>query len=216
MNKILINEKDKIYRDIVREEYGVSDEAINKIEAYFCYLNKWGRTFNLVSRGTMIDFLNRHVIDSLQIMDKVKGNTVLDIGTGAGFPGMVLAMCTNLEVTCIDSDMKKTLFLEEMARGIGVKNVRIINQRIEKFKEKFDTVTARAFTSLVKLVSFAEMYSGYGVFLKGKTVTEEIEKARNDYSFKYELFDSKTDPNGKVITISSISKKRTKNNGEYI
>lgn len=209
MGKDLTKEKQKMYRDIMHGEYGVSYGDVDRIEIYSYYLEKWGKSFNLVSRGTLVEFWQRHVIDSLQIIDKIKGKTVLDVGTGAGFPGMILAMCTDLEVTCVDSDFKKALFLEEVARATGVKNVRILNSRVEAVEGKFDTVTARAFSSLSNLIPLVEKHSGYGVFLKGKTAEEEIEKARKSYFFKCELFDSKTDPNGKIVTIRDVSKKPT-------
>lgn len=200
----------------------ISQESLDRLEYLGHSLCKWGKTVNLVSRGTLDNIWVRHVIDSLQVIDKIRGTRVLDIGTGAGFPGMVIAMCTDFEVTCIDSDSKKTLFLEEVARGAQVRNIKILNQRVESLSgldEKFmmfDTVTARAFSSLDNLIPLVKQYSGYGVFLKGKSVTEEIEKASKDYAFEYELFDSKTDPNGKLITISNVCEKRMEDNGKGI
>lgn len=193
--------------------HDIPQESLDRLEYLGHSLCKWGKTVNLVSRGTLDNIWVRHVVDSLQIIDKIRGTRVLDIGTGAGFPGMVIAMCTDFEVTCVDSDSKKTLFLEEVARGAYVKNIKILNQRVESLSESnekfamFDTVTARAFSSLDNLLPLVKQYSDYGVFLKGKSVTEEIEKASKDYAFEYELFDSKIDPNGKLITISNIFEK---------
>jgi 16S rRNA (guanine527-N7)-methyltransferase len=177
---------------------------LEKLEVYYDLLVKWQRSINLVSRGTLDDFWTRHIWDSLQIGKYIKGTRLLDIGSGGGFPGMVLAICENFDVTCIDSDNRKIIFLEEVARLTETK-VTLNRIRIENFNDcRFDTVCARGFSALTSLMALAKKHSGYGVFLKGRKVKSEILDAQKLYDFKYNIFKSETDDLGNIITISDI------------
>ena len=91
----------------VMDQLNVSRETFDRLLIYQELLKKWQRSINIVSRGTIEDFWNRHVLDSLQIAKYIKGETILDVGSGGGFPGMILAICTNLHVTCLDSDNRR-------------------------------------------------------------------------------------------------------------
>ena len=153
----------------VMDQLNVSRETFDRLLIYQELLKKWQRSINIVSRGTIEDFWNRHVLDSLQIAKYIKGENILDVGSGGGFPGMILAICTNLHVTCLDSDNRKTLFLEEVARQTETK-VKILNMRIESLQEKdFDVVCARGFAKLSTLIQISEIYSknSEGVFNYG-------------------------------------------------
>lgn len=191
----------------------------NKLNIYFDILCKWQKAINLVSRGTLENFWQRHIIDSLQLIPFIKKSKIIDLGSGGGFPGLVLAIvgqdlemlkrykceADSLEVTCIDSDYRKTAFLSEVARLTDTK-VRIINDRVENIDEKFDIVTARGFSELKLLLPFVQKYFSYGVFLKGKNIQTEIDKAKKDFLFNYDLFDSVTDENGHIIVVRDIER----------
>ncbi len=195
-------------KDISIDTY-VSRETKEKLNRYKDILFKWQRAVNLVSRETLPSFWNRHVLDSLQLIPYIKEGTVLDVGSGGGFPGVVISICSEIRVTCVDSDNKKTIFLEEVARELKL-NTTIINSRIEDISNKnYDTICARGFSSLSNLISITNSHSTskYGVFLKGKNYMSEIEEAKKAFDFRYDIFKSKADSNGKIITVSDISKK---------
>lgn len=186
------------------------------LEIYKNLLLKWQRAINLVSRGTLNNVWTRHIEDSLQLIPLLKGKSVLDIGSGGGFPGMVLAIVSqninflkqfNIEkpfdVTCVDSDQRKMLFLSEVARQTSTK-VNIIADRIENIEGNFDTVTARGFAGLKILIGFTKKHSNYGVFLKGEKVHQEIKEAQKFFDFKYEIFKSVTDKSGRIIIVHDI------------
>lgn len=188
----------------------------NNLKIYKSLLLKWQKAINLVSRGTLNDVWTRHIEDSLQLLPFLRGKRVLDIGSGGGFPGMVLAVVSqNVEflkqfeisesfnVTCVDSDQRKMTFLSEVARQTSTK-VDIISDRIENVEGKFDTLTARGFSELKVLIKFAKKYSNYGVFLKGKKVEQEIEDASKFFRFDYEIFKSITDESGRIILVYNI------------
>lgn len=194
---------DSIAKRIIYEEYNVSRETFDRLETYKSLLVKWQKALNIVSRETLGTFWSRHVLDSLQVIDKIQGKTVLDVGTGGGFPGMVLAICGDFQVTCLDSDSKKMLFLEEVARLTDTK-VKIMTLRVEEVSEKFDTICARGFSSLNNLVFLVLKHANYGIFLKGKKLKQELFEAQKYYDFKYEISDSKTDSSGKIIVIRNV------------
>lgn len=197
---------ESIAKDILRNKYNVSRETLDRLEVYGQLLKKWQKAVNIVSRGTLESFWERHILDSLQISSYIKGKTVLDVGSGGGFPGMVLAICTDLQITCLDSDTKKALFLEEVARLTFTK-VRILTARIEDLKEEFNTLCARGFSPLKKLVSITLKHSQYGVFLKGRKLNREMDEAKRYYDFEYDIFKSETDPSGNIIVVSHIIEK---------
>ncbi len=187
-----------------------------ELETYKNLLFKWQKAINLVSRGTLNNIWIRHIKDSLQLIPFVKGRTVLDMGSGGGFPGMVLAIVSQdinflkefdigdtFDVTCVDSDQRKMLFLSEVARQTSAK-VSTITDRIENIKGNFDTVTARGFASLKILVELTTRYSNYGVFLKGEKINQEIEEAQKFFNFEYEIFNSVTDKSGRIIVVHDI------------
>ena len=188
----------------------------NNLEIYKNLLLKWQKAINLVSRGTLSNIWTRHIEDSLQLIPFLKGRSILDIGSGGGFPGMVLAIVSQeidflkqfgvkdiFDITCVDSDQRKMLFLSEVARQTLAK-VNIITDRIENIEGIFSTVVARGFAELKILIEFTKKYSNYGVFLKGERINQEIEEARKLFSFEYEIFNSLTDRSGRIIVVHDI------------
>ncbi|MDR1236214.1 MAG: 16S rRNA (guanine(527)-N(7))-methyltransferase RsmG [Holosporaceae bacterium] len=185
----------------------VSRETYEKLKLYKDLLLKWQKAVNLVSRETLRDVWNRHILDSLQTASYISGKKVLDVGSGGGFPGMVLAITGKFSVTCVDSDRKKMLFLSEVARVTDT-NVNIITSRIEDVKTgDFDTVCARGFSSLADLIEITSHFAGEGVFLKGARLQDEIEKAQSSFCFQYKIHQSETDDRGKIIVVDSIKRK---------
>jgi 16S rRNA (guanine527-N7)-methyltransferase len=185
----------------------VSRETYEKLEIYKNLLLKWQKAVNLVSRETLGDIWNRHILDSLQIIPYISGKKVLDVGSGGGFPGMVLAISGKFSVTCVDSDRKKMLFLSEVARATGT-DVDIITDRIENLQTKdFGTVCARGFAELSDLVAITGKFAKTGVFLKGQKLQDEISNAKSLFIFKYEIHESIVDSRGKIIVIDSVQKR---------
>jgi 16S rRNA (guanine527-N7)-methyltransferase len=188
----------------------VSRETIEKFKAYAELLIKWQSSINLVSGSTLKDIWNRHFLDSLQLLPYIEGDSILDIGSGGGFPGMILAIAKNLPVTCIDSDKKKILFLEEVARVTNT-NVTLIADRIENLKNvSYGTVCARGFSNMKELVAITEQLTtlGRGVFPKGKTWRQELEQALHFFDFYHEEYCSNLNEHGKIIVVHSIKRRR--------
>lgn len=184
-----------------------------KLRHYLRLLVKWQQSINLVSPATLDEAWRRHFEDSLQVSELVpEGATVFDFGSGAGFPGMVLAIARpDLAVSLVESDTKKCTFLSTVSRETK-SPATIVNRRIESVsRESIPTViTARALASLDKLLEyslpFAQEYPDLMMlFLKGRKASEELAAARALYGFEAEKIASRTDPEGCILKITNLS-----------
>jgi len=151
-------------------------------------LEKWNRTHNLTAITEPVDMVVQHLLDSLAIFPWVKPGRLLDVGTGGGFPGLPLAIVAPaLDVVLLDSRGKRVQFLRHVQGRLGLENVILENCRVENYKSetKFDTLTARAFTSLSNMVGLCEGVLGNGtrlVAMKGAEPVEEIEQLKVDHA----------------------------------
>lgn len=153
---------------------GSEDALLN----YLALLLKWNAAYNLTSVRDPEQMVVRHVLDSLGILPHVQGTSLIDVGTGAGLPGFVLALVRpELQVTLLDSNGKKIRFLRQAIADLGVKNAEAVHNRVEAFDKTFDMVTSRAFATLTDMVlGSAQLLKEGGEFLamKGVRPTEEI------------------------------------------
>ena len=204
------------YDDFCSIQY-VSRETYDKFKIYYETLIKWQKSINLISNSTLDSIWNRHILDSAQLYkytQNMKGN-ILDFGSGAGFPGLVLAMMGNENVNAVESDEKKCIFLKEVARLSDTK-INIHNSRIEKLKFiKPELITARALAPLIKLIEYIENYMKQGdnlrkdlpklLFLKGKNYKQELLELKKIRNFDVTVCSSLSDEYGKILNIKNIT-----------
>lgn len=190
----------------------VSRETLDKLQAYADLLEKWQRRINLVSKSTLPDLWVRHMIDSAQIFPHLPKDckNLVDIGCGAGFPGMVLAIMGIEDVHMVDSDARKMAFVREVSR-ITATPVTIHNCRIDDMNvtEKFDVVTSRALAPLEKLLGFSDMLmkaEGRSIYLKGRKSEEEIIEAQKSWNFEFQSEVSLSDPEGQLLIIERMTR----------
>jgi 16S rRNA (guanine527-N7)-methyltransferase len=200
--------------------FGVSRETLERLEIYAALLRQWQPTINLVAPSTIPNLWDRHFADSAQLLALAPPNAVtwLDLGSGAGFPGLVLAILLagreGAKVTLIESDSRKAAFLAEVARKTGVP-VDILCKRIETATTQaklpaFDVVTARALAPLPRLLSLAAPYFSpftAGVFPKGREAGAEIEAAREGFEFDVAQHPSRTDAHGRILVVTGLKAK---------
>ena len=152
--------------------------ALETLLDYIELLARWNSTYNLTAVREPPAMVTSHLLDSLAIAHLVRGDRLADVGSGAGLPGIPLAIVNpDLQVTLIDSNGKKTRFLREAVRALQLGNVRIEAQRVEALRGEFDTVTARAFASLADLVRLSgHLLAADGILLalKGQLHKDEI------------------------------------------
>lgn len=179
------------------------------LQTYKILLENWQRKINLVSSSTLPHLWERHFEDSLQLLPYFPStnSTLIDLGSGAGFPGLVLAICRKetLSVTLVESDLRKCLFLENVSRET-FSSVKILRSRIESLPPlKTDIITARGLAPLPRLLEYAlplMKETSVCLFLKGKEVDQEIEMAKRNWKFHLEIFPSLTDSKGRILKIS--------------
>lgn len=191
----------------------VSRETVDRLSAYAALLVKWQQRINLVSAATLEELWRRHMLDSAQLLPLLPAGArkVVDLGSGAGFPGLVLAILGVPEVHLIESDQRKCIFLAEAARASGLTagpNPIIHNGRIETISGlNADAITARACAPLDQLLSYAQKFlwhDGKALFLKGAAVEEELTRARKNWHMELERFPSASDPTGCILRIGQV------------
>ncbi|MFV0625958.1 MAG: 16S rRNA (guanine(527)-N(7))-methyltransferase RsmG [Alphaproteobacteria bacterium] len=201
------------------EKNNVSRETIEKLKSYEASLIEWQSKFNLVSNASLQDAWNRHFEDSMQLFELIPNDAKImyDFGSGAGFPGMVIAIMAMdktpyLKVNLVESIKKKTLYLNEVKQIAQVSNVNIINDRIENVKTEIaDVITSRAMTSLDSLIGYAIRFCGKKticIFPKGKSHQEEITEAKKNWKFDLEILPSKQSDEGVILVLTNLSKTR--------
>lgn len=202
------------YEESFQYDFNVSRETFEALLKYQSLLLKWNSRINLISKTTEGEIWKRHFYDCAQLSKHIPQDTkeILDIGTGAGFPGMVLAILAsennfNQTISLLDESTKRCAFLGEVSRATGAK-VKIHNQKIEVLTGSlYDLITARAFAPLEKLLSLAKPHlkeNGFLLLLKGEEAEKELETARKKWSFKLDSFKSLTNPNSVILKISEL------------
>jgi 16S rRNA (guanine527-N7)-methyltransferase len=195
----------------------VSRETLARLGAYAELLAKWQAKINLVGPATLPEVWQRHFLDSAQLYEHLPATArvIADLGSGAGFPGLVLAIVAeaagrDMTFHLVESDGRKAAFLAEAARAARVAGaVKIQPVRAEALGGRMsaDVVTARALAPLDKLFALAQPLvkpEGLCLFLKGEKADEEIETAGKRWQFAFERFPSKSDPGGAVLAVRGL------------
>jgi 16S rRNA (guanine527-N7)-methyltransferase len=190
---------------------GVSRETLEALEQFTALLLRWNRTVNLVSSRDELSLRERHIADSLQLIPLMQPlpARAIDLGSGAGFPGLILALATSSQFDLIEADQRKAAFLREAARVTGAP-VRIHATRIESAGlAPAPLVTARAVAPLSKLLALAAPLlapGGHCLFLKGASVASELTDAAAQWHMHVERIPSRTAPDACILRISNPSR----------
>lgn len=157
------------------------ENQLSLLKQYVELLNRWNKTFNLTAVRNLDDMIPLHIFDSLSIASYMKGGNLLDVGSGAGLPTIPLAiMQPQREFTALDTNGKKTRFIQQAVIELGLKNVHIEQARVEKWQSaiKFDGIISRAFSSLHDFINSSSSHlasSGTLYAMKGQFPTAEIQ-----------------------------------------
>lgn len=192
----------------------VSRETLVRLTRYADLLHKWQDRMNLVGRETLADLWRRHFLDSAQLVEHLgpAPKTLTDLGSGAGFPGLVLAIMLGCEAHLIESNGRKAAFLREAARETDAQ-VEVHDARIEAVDPwRTDVVTARALAPVNVLLGFASRFRTHQgldpplcVFLKGENVGSELTDAQKLWNMRSNLAPSRSNPSGRVLMVSKYS-----------
>ena len=194
----------------VRDALQIDAETLARLSAYVDLLIKWQKRINLVAPKTVDEVWRRHILDSAQLlplMAEIPG-PVLDLGSGAGFPGLVLAVLGREDITLVESDRRKAAFLSEAARVTGTK-VAIECCRIESLTPiRAGLITARALAPVSKLLEYAKSYSDDStryLFLKGERVDAELTDAQKHWKMNVTKVPSRSDSRGTIVLLEGVT-----------
>ena len=198
-------------RDEFQDVTGAWPERVDDLSVFLERLTEANAVMNLVGPDSLPDFWNRHAFDSAQLLDlEPEARTWADLGAGAGFPGVVLAILLkgrpDSHVWLIDSLQKRCRFLQTIVDELALPAT-VVWGRAEAQTLKVDVVTARAVAPMEKLLGYAQPYmqrGAQGLFLKGEKAEAELQEAARVWHFKADLSVSRSDPRGRIVTVRSL------------
>lgn len=159
---------------------------------YLLLLQKWNKAYNLTAIRDLKTMISKHILDSVAITSWIHGTHIIDVGSGAGLPGIPLAVCMpDKTFTLLDSNGKKTRFLAEVKRQLKLDNVEVVQFRVEDYRptQAFDTVLSRAFSTIQHMINWTEhLVAAKGIWLAMKGLYPENELTAVDYPFKVERY----------------------------
>ncbi|HEY9322677.1 MAG TPA: 16S rRNA (guanine(527)-N(7))-methyltransferase RsmG [Candidatus Methylopumilus sp.] len=189
MNGTEKKDLDLLIEGLQRMALKLSDQMIDQLMTYLNLVEKWNRVYNLTAIRERDEMIKLHFLDSLSILNHVHVKNILDIGSGAGFPGIVLAITKpELKVTVMDSVNKKTTFMQQVKSELALTNLDVVNSRVEDYQPitLFEAVTSRAFSNLKNMMSLTQhtlQKEGVWLAMKSKDVKEELEEfEKNQYT----------------------------------
>ena len=189
--------------------FNLNKMQIEKIEFFITSIINHNQHTNLVGKSTIENIWDRHVLDCLQLTKYISNKKlkILDLGTGAGLPGVLLSIVGYQNIVMIDSIKKKTDFVKKIIKELSL-SAKIQNKRIEKtLTSQQDIILSRALAPLIKLLTYARMHSNKNttsLFLKGRNVNNEIDKAMKEYFFDFEKIESISSGDGCILQIKNI------------
>jgi 16S rRNA (guanine527-N7)-methyltransferase len=192
---------------------GATDARIADLERFLALLDAGNAVMNLVGPATLPDFWNRHAWDSAQLLALAPdAKTWADLGAGAGFPGLVLAIMLKgvpgAKVHLVESMAKRCRFLDQVVSALDLP-AQVHNVRAEDLPLAVDIVTARACAPMTRLLGFAQpclRKGATGLFLKGQDVLSELEEARRSWTFESRLIPSRSDERGRIVQVESLKR----------
>jgi 16S rRNA (guanine527-N7)-methyltransferase len=194
-----------------RKIIGVSRETHDRLQIFVALLKSWNRRINLVGRNTIGDIWRRHILDSAQLFQLIPAETrnLVDLGSGAGLPGLILAIMGVPQVHLIESDGRKAVFLREAIRVTNAKAI-VHSTRIDRVTPfAADIITARALARLPDLLKISEQFRGphtICLLLKGRMVEEELTEATKAWHMHVHRQPSLTDSLGSILRLEAIAR----------
>jgi len=201
-----------LYKKEIASYFNLNKTQVEKIEFFITSIINFNQHTNLVGKSTIENIWDRHVLDCLQLTKYINNKKlkILDLGTGAGLPGVLLSIVGYQNVLMIDSIKKKTDFVKKTIKELSL-SAKIQNKRIEKAPTpQHDIIVSRALAPLTKLLTYARMYSNKNttsLFLKGRNVNNEINKTMKEFFFDFKKIESISSGDGCILQIKNIKAK---------
>ena len=193
------------------EKYKLTKSQTDLINNFLKKIEQTNKTLNLVGHSTLNNAWDRHINDSLQLSKHIpnKRSSIIDFGTGAGFPGLILSIYGYNNLVLTDSKLKKINFIKDFANKNNIL-IKSICSRVENIKnQKFDYIICRAFAPLPIILDYSLLFVKKNtslLFLKGRNVKNEINDAKKNFRFQYKLIESESVGGGFVLIINNLYK----------
>ena len=196
-------------RDILREQFNVSRETMTQLERLVDLVIAESAHQNLISASTIPHFWERHILDSAQLLALAPSEGVwIDLGSGAGFPGIVIAIMRAQPMILVEERRKRFVFLHDLVEALNLKNVTVHGGRLETMPAtRAAVISARAFAPLDKLLTLAHRFSypeTLWILPKGKSAQEELEAAQESWQGVFHVKQSITDSDAAIIVASQV------------
>ena len=207
-------------KDALTQAFGVSRETLGLLDHFVEFLASESVNQNLVSRSSLEEVWNRHILDSAQLLRFAdQGSTWLDLGTGAGFPGLIIATLHDGPVTLVEERKKRVEFLSAASSVLKIEQkVEIIQSKVERLSPRtFDVISARAFAPLGRLLDLSHAFSTVKTrFLlpKGRNARSELEEAETKWQGRFRLEPSLTDADAQIIIAEEVSRRPASRGGK--
>jgi 16S rRNA (guanine527-N7)-methyltransferase len=182
------NSRDVLVTGLVDLGVSATEQQIDLLLAFVRLIEKWNKTYNLTAIRNREEMLRLHILDSLAVLPFISGKNIIDVGTGAGLPGIPLAIfMPNVQFTLLDSNAKKTRFVRQAVLELKLENVEVVHSRVEQLKRagEFDAVLSRAFASLRDIMQWTDYLlqaEGVLIAMKGQKPVAELEQLERVYS----------------------------------
>ncbi|MDB5701292.1 MAG: rsmG [Sphingomonadales bacterium] len=187
----------------------VPRETLDKLNTLVALVRSETERQNLISSSTIDDIWDRHIVDSIQLLKFAKSGTWMDLGTGAGFPGLVIAILNPDPIVLVEERRLRHEFLSRAVVELGLQNVTVVGSRVEQVPAfSAEVITARAFAPLEKIFSLAHRFSTSKtrwVLPKGRKANEELESVRTTWHGDFRLEPSVTDPTSSIIIAENVT-----------
>jgi 16S rRNA (guanine527-N7)-methyltransferase len=170
---------DKLATGVAQMGLQISDEVQQQLLSYLALLNKWNKVYNLTAVREPLEMVTLHLLDSLSVLPYIKGPRLLDVGSGGGLPGIVLAICfPELQVTTIDTVQKKAIFMRQVKGELGLDNLQVVHARVEAYEaEPYDQIISRAFSEIglfIELTRHLLVKNGHWLAMKGVSPQQDL------------------------------------------
>lgn len=209
---MVISMMDKQIYYILTHNYNVSRETLSKLQNYYYLLTKWNNSINLVSNSSLKLFWHRHILDSIQLLSYIDDKNIVlaDLGSGAGFPGMILSILGVRKVLLVESDIRKAAFLLHISK-LSSNIVEVINNKVQHLAIHCDIITSRALASVSKILLYSKNFTVNHKYLilKGKDVRQEITQALLHSKFSYRLYPSCMQDHSWILEIENVTRKNS-------
>jgi len=184
------NSRDVLVTGLADLGVSATEQQIDLLLAFVRLIEKWNKTYNLTAIRNREEMLRLHILDSLAVLPFISGKNIIDVGTGAGLPGIPLAIfMPDVQFTLLDSNAKKTRFVQQAVLELKLENVEVVHSRVEQLKREgeFDAVLSRAFASLHDIMQWTDYLlqaEGVLIAMKGQKPVAELEQLERVYSVK--------------------------------